>query len=92
MLLLLGQLLHWLDVVPADLLLSLKYAMRWVPLSLPDVTALCYFTGVLLTVGHIYFLCNGNSDKICTSSLSFFVYFFLVADDGGVAWVGVEGF
>ena len=61
MLLLLGQLIHWIDVVPADFLLVLKCAVKWVSLLYPAVPALWYCTGVSLEVGHIDFLCNEHS-------------------------------
>ena len=65
--------------------------MLWVPLLLPAVPALCYCTGVLLTIGHIYFLCSDHGSVVALVILDF-VYFNLVATDGGFDWVVLGGF
>ena len=53
----LGQWKHLLDVVPADFSLLLQRAMLLVPVLFPE---LWHCTGVLLTVGHIFFMCSGH--------------------------------
>ena len=62
--LLLVQWPHWLDVVPVDFLIVLQCAVQWVQLSFPDEHALCYCTGVSLSLGRIYFLCNGHGGVV----------------------------
>ena len=73
----LNQFLRWIDVVPKDFLLVLKCAMKWVSISFPAVPVLLYFTRVLLVVGHIYFLCNGNGGVFALVLLVFWCFFLL---------------
>ena len=56
----LGQRLYWIDFIPAEFLLVPKYAAKWVSLSLPAVPKIWYYTGALIRIGHIYFLCSGH--------------------------------
>ena len=73
---------HLIDDVPADLSRVLQHDATLAPLLF---LALWYCTGVLPVVGHTCFLCSGIGGV-------FLVYFFLVASDDGVVWIGLGGF
>ena len=71
MLLLLGQILHWIYVLSEDLSLVLQCAVMWVPLYPPGVPVLLYCTGVSLAIGHINLICSGHGVVVALDILYF---------------------
>ena len=53
----------------------LKCTVPLVPLSLPDIHDLWYCSGVLLAIGHIYFVCSGHSGVVELVPLIFWCIF-----------------
>ena len=86
---LLGQWQRLLDDVPAYLSLVLQYVAT---LALLLFLSLWYCISVLLAVCNTCFLCSGPGGVASPVPLIFFVYFPLVAADGGVVWIGIGSF
>ena len=83
---LLGQWQHLFDDVPAYLLLVLQLDVLLVPLLF---LVICYFTDVLLVVGHIYLLCSDHGNVASLVTLMFwcsFSLFVLMVELSGLDW------
>ena len=71
---LLGQRKHLFDDVPADLSLVLQHLAPLAPLLFLE---LWYCIGVLIAVGHTYFLCSGHGGVASLVPLIFWCIFSL---------------